>query len=374
MRFTRFAILFALTAPVCALMSTAGRATLYDFDAFDYDTSSDIGLDGRNGGTGWNGAWFQSGGNNTPNFLAFNDVSSLSYPVPFESGLTTPSTAGTRVDTGGNTVTATANTDRLLSQTIPLDVDGTTRYVSALFRKNRANGDTNEDNVLLTFHDSVGNRRWGMGIAGADDSPWLNANGSTSAATAVTAGDTYFMVAKIVSSAAGMDSAFLKVFGTGYASEVPAAEPTTWDATLTETTAAVLDRIRVRIDRGNTLDMPGEIDEIRIADSWLEAIGQTVVNLPGDYNFDGTVDAADYVVWRKGGSPHPNTQGDYNDWRSNFGSGGPGSGTSLARSAAVPEPATVIVVAVALAMFVTTWRRPHLVLEPVPRDRHDPCA
>ena len=34
---------------------------------------------------------------------------------------------------------------------------------------------------------------------------------------------------------------------------------------------------------------------------------------PGDYNGNGTVDAADYVVWRKGlGTTH--TQGDFNVW------------------------------------------------------------
>jgi hypothetical protein len=61
-----------------------------------------------------------------------------------------------------------------------------------------------------------------------------------------------------------------------------------------------------------------------------------VVGLEGDYNGDGTVDAADYVVWRKtDGSPSG-----YNTWRTNFdrtaGGGGPlGSG---AGQAAVPEP------------------------------------
>ena len=40
--------------------------------------------------------------------------------------------------------------------------------------------------------------------------------------------------------------------------------------------------------------------------------------LPGDYNRDGVVDAADYVVWRKGmGTTY--TQGDYDVWRAHFG-------------------------------------------------------
>jgi hypothetical protein len=40
--------------------------------------------------------------------------------------------------------------------------------------------------------------------------------------------------------------------------------------------------------------------------------------LSSDYNVDGIVDAADYVVWRNGlGSIY--TQSDYDAWRANFG-------------------------------------------------------
>jgi hypothetical protein len=63
------------------------------------------------------------------------------------------------------------------------------------------------------------------------------------------------------------------------------------------------------------------------------------VDLPGDHNRDGTVDAADYVAWRKlpnsfGGDPDG-----YDDWQENFGSSGPGAG-----GGAVPEPASMLLV------------------------------
>jgi hypothetical protein len=41
-------------------------------------------------------------------------------------------------------------------------------------------------------------------------------------------------------------------------------------------------------------------------------------NRPGDFDNDGTVDAADYVVWRNGLGTTDN-QADYNAWRANFG-------------------------------------------------------
>jgi hypothetical protein len=50
----------------------------------------------------------------------------------------------------------------------------------------------------------------------------------------------------------------------------------------------------------------------------------------GDYNNNGTVDAADYVLWRNGGplqnDSTPGVQaGDYDVWRANFGKSGGGS-------------------------------------------------
>ena len=41
-------------------------------------------------------------------------------------------------------------------------------------------------------------------------------------------------------------------------------------------------------------------------------------SLPGDFNHDGTVDAADYVVWRK----TDGTPAGYNTWRTHFGQTG----------------------------------------------------
>jgi hypothetical protein len=59
--------------------------------------------------------------------------------------------------------------------------------------------------------------------------------------------------------------------------------------------------------------------------------------LPGDYNHNGIVDAADYTLWRDGlGTTY--TQADYNIWKANFGAhAGSGSGAT----ATVPEPATL---------------------------------
>jgi hypothetical protein len=61
-----------------------------------------------------------------------------------------------------------------------------------------------------------------------------------------------------------------------------------------------------------------------------------VDTLPGDFNSNGVVDAADYVAWRNGAA----NPADYNTWRAKFGAGASAAGLSAgASSTAVPEPA-----------------------------------
>ena len=70
--------------------------------------------------------------------------------------------------------------------------------------------------------------------------------------------------------------------------------------------------------------------------------------VPGDYNGNGAVDAADYVMWRLNGpllnevdTPGTVNAADYTEWQERFGNTGAGSGLG---SAAVPEPGTLVLV------------------------------
>jgi hypothetical protein len=67
-------------------------------------------------------------------------------------------------------------------------------------------------------------------------------------------------------------------------------------------------------------------------------------SLPGDFNGDGSVDAADYVVWRKADG----TQAGYDTWRAHFGQS-VGSGAVTAENATVPEPTTLVMLILAAA-------------------------
>jgi hypothetical protein len=84
-------------------------------------------------------------------------------------------------------------------------------------------------------------------------------------------------------------------------------------------------------------------------------------SLPGDYNHNGEVDAADYTVWRNsldesgpGLAADANNDlvvdhADYNIWRANFGA--TAASTTAIYSATVPEPAAGILTVVVVCVF-----------------------
>jgi hypothetical protein len=84
--------------------------------------------------------------------------------------------------------------------------------------------------------------------------------------------------------------------------------------------------------------------------------------LAGDYNDNGTVDAADYVVWRENMGtnntlpnnelPGPIGMAHYDQWRANFGSGG----SAVGLAAGVPEPASLALAVICLFAGLG-WRK-----------------
>jgi hypothetical protein len=78
------------------------------------------------------------------------------------------------------------------------------------------------------------------------------------------------------------------------------------------------------------------------------------VMVTGDFNHDGLVNSADYVVWRKNNG----SVADYNVWRANFGAvlgTGAGAGFGSSSGPNVPEP-TGIVLSIIAATFLGFWR------------------
>ena len=91
--------------------------------------------------------------------------------------------------------------------------------------------------------------------------------------------------------------------------------------------------------------------------------------VPGDYNGNGTVDAADYVVWRKGGplqyevvTPNVATEEDYAEWRARFGNPVIAAASGLAAGHEVPEPVAWPMFLVLIGgRFASRWPNPRRV-------------
>jgi hypothetical protein len=113
---------------------------------------------------------------------------------------------------------------------------------------------------------------------------------------------------------------------------------------------------------GTFLNSFNQTDSGLYGDSNFVAYYDLPAGVPGDYNGNGVVDAADYVLWRNGG-PLQNevatigtvSPDDYAAWRARFGNTS-GSGTGLA-GAAVPEPATAFLAALACIVSLPQRRR-----------------
>jgi T5SS/PEP-CTERM-associated repeat protein len=68
----------------------------------------------------------------------------------------------------------------------------------------------------------------------------------------------------------------------------------------------------------------------------------------GDFDGDGDVDGRDFLLWQRGSSPDPRSDGDLADWQTNYGV------TPLAGSSvAVPEPGSVMLLAVSITLLMS---------------------
>jgi hypothetical protein len=111
----------------------------------------------------------------------------------------------------------------------------------------------------------------------------------------------------------------------------------------------------------------GQFSSIQGPDGWnwrvINGLNnvQLKVDNPGDFNFDGTVNGADYVVWRNNGMGPLN----YAAWRSSFGTTyGSGSGFE---GGGVPEPAAFVMLS--LAVCGVALKRRRFLLSPLGPER-----
>ncbi len=136
-----------------------------------------------------------------------------------------------------------------------------------------------------------------------------------------------------------------------------------------------LDFNRIRLFAGNIAGTTPFaqllFDEIRIGETFADVTPfvPVVTGLPGDFNDDDKVDAADYTTWRDNlGAPTEATlngngdgangvdANDYTRWKDHFGESN-GAGAGGASASGVPEPTTMLLAAIGISGFLVARRR-----------------
>ena len=224
---------------------SAEPVELLSYDGFDYIGTT---ISNKSGGSGWGGVWDDPG----DDFNLSNDGVSLE-----SSALLIPSVGSRIFDTNGGAA------QRELSVAIDMNRDGV-MYFGALLRKNTTSGGSSEY-VVCNFMNSTSNKRLIFGI-GSDDKFFVEAgdDGSVTSSSLAVAGETYYMVVKLVTSASGNDEAFLKVYEPGKI--MSQLEPTEWTISDTGTTTLKLTLLYLQI--GSNVTAGGAIDEFRIGRTW----------------------------------------------------------------------------------------------------------
>lgn len=193
-----------------------------------------------------------------------------------------------------------------------------------------------------------------IGSQGSGDGAWLQYEGATLRAGVDTGGITPIFIDDVDDDGQGdvkfYPGTFLDPYDAGGALENIWHTVMEWDGTLVENGLALT---QTAINDGWEMQVNGSELQVR-----LPGAG----GVPGDFNQDGNVDAADYAVWRDnqnslsalpndGGLGTPIGAGHYSLWTSTY-----GASSSPSAALAVPEPTALTALCIATLGLVTTRR------------------
>ena len=327
------------------------------YEGFDYSPPG-ADLLGSAGGHGFSVPWAPVVGSFANSNYDIGD-GSLSFP-----GLTT---SGNRVTTAA-LGSGFGGISRPLST--PLGEPGTTQYLSFLVRPEGTLNEGSSNGFFGLLLDGTTDLFVGKPGGGALDQFVLENNGGTlqhASGTTVQVDEEYILVLR-ADFTSGND-----VF-TLYVNPTPGGSEPTSGTIKNDINVGTVDKLRIFSTGAFS------IDEIRIGPNFADV----VPSLPGDYNQDGAVNAADYTVWRDNlGSatslPNDDTAGvgpdDYTRWKTHFGESiGSGNGSAATGSASalatVPEPAAALLLALGLLVApILRCRR-----STSPNRRHSPTT
>ncbi len=244
-------MLGAVVASACLILALeAGNATqaaLLAYDGFDYIGTA---IDGMNGGTGFAAGW--SDGDADFLHLSNDGVSLSTSAYAF-----TP--IGSRIAGRGGEVY------RILNSPIDMNLEQTV-YLSMLLRRDSTA--SSNQTVQVSFSTDTGTLRHRMAMANGTQFFVDTVTGAIFGGS-ITSGDTYLLVSKLVTHAAGTpDESYIKVYGPSDTAD--ASEPVTWTAIDTGDTLSVLTRLHITL--GTDANFTGMVDEIRLGTTWEDVV------------------------------------------------------------------------------------------------------
>jgi hypothetical protein len=353
-------------------LAAQASAELLLYEPFDYTPgeglagmNGQVGADGPTPATGAphrqvapNGNSWMSGFYNANNpYNQANDAVTIATDLSYMNLLKQPGTGSVTLGGGGSI-------PRLAYTPIKNAPDGSEvdAYYSFIFRLDSLTGTSAAGGLIAALNNSRGSQAADINSAGASVHAKASGDGfvlgvlemarDSSQATYDTSvldfGETYFVVGKYtirgtLNGGAAQtfdDSAQIWINPTSLGGAEPAGALLALnerpDLPTNQGDGAVAQTFLLRQDGfgGTIASAPANIviDELRVGTTWAD-VTPVAAGQPGDFNGDGTVDAADYVHFRKTGD------GDYAHFFENFGEPNSGGGSP------VPEPASVVLIA-----------------------------
>ncbi|MDQ8192923.1 hypothetical protein QEH59_00700 [Coraliomargarita sp. SDUM461004] len=216
------------------------HADLIVSETFNY--TIDESVDGKNGGTGWSGAWNAGSGGVSP---------TTDYNISAPTGYSGSSSPVLRIASDGN---GTLSVNRNLATGINMSPSSeTSLYFSFLWARTDTNATNGSEAAQFTFQTTSGTPLAKVGINGNEqifagfDSTTSDASQTLSVTNNTTTTGNYLLVGKILLNQDGTDDElYLSVFDS---SASITGEPTSWDLSTADDISGTIGRINLSSQR-----------------------------------------------------------------------------------------------------------------------------
>ncbi|WP_210417705.1 glycosyl hydrolase family 18 protein [Bythopirellula goksoeyrii] len=250
------------------------------------------------------------------------------------------------------------NTDpRVLEASLITPVDmgqNVQQYFTFLVKQNTGSllpsqASSGDRDLFLQFQDPTGTNQFDVSLTGLTGEVGINSRADESGENDSTSGfspdTTYLIIGKLSGNAADANTMQLAFFPEG--SAVSDFTDASFPWMLTAESSLGFDPVISKLQFASLYEANYTVSNIQIGPATLFFENP----LLGDFDLDGDVDGADFLMWQRGLSPSSLSQAELSDWQLNYGA----TYESLLATAPVPEPGTFF--SLFLGMTFLLWLR-----------------